>query len=45
MLYEVWAEESKTDLGFEIRPTYVVITASQRRPNVQLLGNPSVAAV
>ena len=38
----VWAEESKNGLRFEIEPTYVGMTASQRGPNVHLMGNPAV---
>ena len=36
----VWAEESKTGLGFEIGPN---MEMSQQRPNVHLSDNPAVA--
>ena len=35
----VWAEESKNGLIFEL---VLVMTASQRGPNVKLMGNPAV---
>ena len=35
----VWVEESKTGLGFEIGPRQ---QKCQSRPNVHLMGNPTV---
>ena len=39
MFRVVWAEESKTGLGFEIGPRQ---QKCQRNPNVHLMGNPAV---